>query len=111
MKTMLRVFAGVAATTNFIPATEARSLSFRDRVEAQEAIERIYYSHQIGATKSFEEAVPRSRLEEKVATYLKQSGAHVSVSGSHKPPVPSPGPLKGCLTAPVERLSGQRRGD
>src|SRR5262249_8907350 len=37
-----------------------------------EAIERVYYSHQIGVTKPFEEAVPRGVLERKVQTYLKQ---------------------------------------
>src|SRR3989454_3191835 len=53
----------------------ARDLTFEDRVKAQEAIERVYYSHQIGATKPFEEAVPRSVVENKVRTYLKQSVA------------------------------------
>ena len=42
-------------------------------LEAEEAIERIYYSHQIGATRPFKEAVPRELLESKVRTYLKQS--------------------------------------
>ena len=45
----------------------ARDLSFEDRVRAQEAIERVYYAHQIGATKPFEQAVPRDVLEKKVA--------------------------------------------
>src|SRR2546426_3758396 len=53
----------------------ARDLTFEDRVKAQEAIERVYYSHQIGVTKPFEEAVPPSVLEEKVRTYLKESVA------------------------------------
>src|SRR2546427_8044988 len=53
----------------------ARDLTFEDRVKAQEAIERIYYSHQIGATKPFEEAVPHELVEKKVRTYLKQSVA------------------------------------
>src|SRR6266849_5681129 len=47
----------------------ARDLTFEERVKAQEAIERVYYSHQIGATKGFEEAVPRAVLEKKVRTY------------------------------------------
>src|SRR5712692_9510937 len=51
----------------------ARDLTFEDRVKAQEAIERVYYAHQIGATKPFEEAVPRSVPEHKVRTYLKES--------------------------------------
>ncbi len=53
----------------------ARDLTFEERVKAQEAIERVYYSHQIGTTKSFEQAVPRSVLERKVRTYLKESVA------------------------------------
>ncbi len=53
----------------------ARDLTFEDRVKAQEAIERVYYSHQVGATKRFEMAVPRSLLEQKVRTYLRQSVA------------------------------------
>jgi N-acetylneuraminic acid mutarotase len=42
---------------------------------AQEAIERVYYSHQIGASQTFEQAVSRKILEKKVRTYLKQSAA------------------------------------
>src|SRR5437867_7145332 len=53
----------------------ARDLTFEDRVKAQEAIERVYYSHQIGATKPFEEAVPQAVLEQKVRTYLKETVA------------------------------------
>ena len=56
-----------------IPPSHARDLTFLERVKAQEAIERIYYSHQVGATRPFEEAVPRGVLERKVRTYLKQS--------------------------------------
>jgi len=50
-----------------------RTLSFEDRVKAQEAIERVYYSHQIGATKQFEQAVPRAVLESKVRKYLEET--------------------------------------
>jgi N-acetylneuraminic acid mutarotase len=53
----------------------ARNLTFEDRVKAQEAIERVYYAHQVGATKPFEEAVPRSVIERKVTTYLNESSA------------------------------------
>jgi N-acetylneuraminic acid mutarotase len=59
----------------------ARDLSFDDRIKAQEAIERVYYSHQIGATRPFEEAVPREVLERKVRTYLKQSEALQTIWG------------------------------
>ena len=51
------------------------ALTFEDRVAAQKAIERVYYSHQIGATKPFEEAVPLAVLEHKVRKYLDESVA------------------------------------
>jgi len=54
---------------------QSRQLTFEERVRAQEAIERLYYSHQIGVSRPFEEAIPRSLLERKVTTYLKQSAA------------------------------------
>jgi hypothetical protein len=57
------------------PGILARELTFQERVRAQEAIERVYYSHQVGATRPFEEAVPRALLERKVRAYLKQSAA------------------------------------
>jgi N-acetylneuraminic acid mutarotase len=53
--------------------TRSRPLTFDDRVKAQEAIERVYYSFQIGATRPFDEVMPRSILVEKVERYLKQS--------------------------------------
>jgi hypothetical protein len=56
-------------------AHDQEELSFEDRVKAQEAIERVYYSHQLEARQSFEEAVPHSVLESKVTRYLKQSAA------------------------------------
>ncbi|MBI3447871.1 MAG: hypothetical protein HY049_02960 [Acidobacteria bacterium] len=48
-------------------------LTFQDRLQAQLAIERVYYSHIIGATKPFEQAVPPQVIERKVRTYLKES--------------------------------------
>jgi Putative metal-binding motif/Galactose oxidase, central domain/Kelch motif/Thrombospondin type 3 repeat len=64
------------ATILFQGATvQPRQLTFEQRVKAQEAIERVYYAHQIGAIRPFEEAVPRAVLERKVRTYLKQSVA------------------------------------
>jgi N-acetylneuraminic acid mutarotase len=53
----------------------ARDLTIEERIEAQRAIERVYYSHQLNTATPFEEVVLRSRLEEKVRTYLKQSVA------------------------------------
>lgn len=70
-----------AAATSFLVAigcvssTLARELTFEDRVRAQEAIERVQYTHQVGATKPFEQAVSESALEAKVTRYLKQSAA------------------------------------
>ena len=56
-------------------AAPARNLTFEQRVDAQEAIERVYYAHQVGATQSFDEVVPRALIEEKVRAYLKRSVA------------------------------------
>ena len=52
-----------------------RDLTFQQRVAAQEAIERVQFGHLVGATRNFEQAVPRSLLERKVRTYLKQTQA------------------------------------
>src|SRR6185436_20167622 len=54
---------------------QARELSFQDRLEAQTALERVQYAHQIGATERFETALPRAVLEERVRAYLRQSKA------------------------------------
>ena len=51
----------------------ARDLTLEDRVKAQAAVERVYYTHQIGATKPLEEALPHAVLVAKVEKYLKQS--------------------------------------
>ena len=53
----------------------ARPLGFEERIRAQEAIERVYYSRQMGASRIFDEAVPREVLETKVRTYLQKSAA------------------------------------
>jgi len=55
--------------------TSARDLTLEERIHAQEAVERVYYSHQEGTTRPFEEAVPRAVLERKVRTMLEQSSA------------------------------------
>ena len=52
-----------------------RALTIEDRVAAQRAIEHVYYRHQIGVTKPFEQAVPRSVIEAKVRKYLEQTVA------------------------------------
>ena len=56
-------------------AVSARELSFDERVDAQEAIERASYAHQIGTSRSFDEAVPRAVLVDKVRDYLARSEA------------------------------------
>lgn len=66
--------------------TLARDLTVEERVRAQEAIERVYFSHQIGAVKRFEEAVPRGVIEQKVRRYLEETAVlrdiwHVDVTG------------------------------
>ncbi len=55
------------------------NLSFEQRIKAQEAIERVYYGHQLGASLPFEEAVPRALLEEKVRATLRRSVALASL--------------------------------
>src|SRR5262245_50706374 len=74
------VLSAVFATLLSVPSASAHStrysrLTFEDRVRAQESIDRVYYSHQIGATIPFEVAMPRALLEKKVRTYLKQTVA------------------------------------
>jgi N-acetylneuraminic acid mutarotase len=53
----------------------ASTFDFEARVQAQEAIERVYYRHQLGSTRPFESAVPRHTIESKVRKYLKQTRA------------------------------------
>ena len=91
-----------AVTWPFLAATAfARDLTFEDRVNAQEAIERVYYAHQIGATKPFEEAVPRTLLEKQVRTYLKES---LAVEQIWHTPVTSE-----MLQKELERMNHQSR--
>jgi hypothetical protein len=72
-----------AAALFCVSSALARDLTFADRVRAQEAIERVYYRHQIGATKPFEEAVPRAAIERKVSAYLDREAA--LVAAGHTP--------------------------
>jgi len=66
----------LAASLCVVPATSRpRNLTIPERVDAQRAIDRIYYLHQDGSTEPFETAVPISVFEKKVRTYLKQSAA------------------------------------
>ena len=79
----LLVAAILSAGSHFaLPAqATARDLTFADRVEAQRAIEKVYFAHRAGSSVGprvsprFEEAIPESLLVEKVRTYLAQSVA------------------------------------
>ena len=79
----------------------ADDLTFENRVKAQEAIERVYYSHQIGATRPFESAVPVAVLKKKVLTYLRQT---VALEMFWRTPV-----TPEMLHAELERMARQSR--
>ena len=62
----------------FMPSSVAaparvRELSFAQQVACRTAIERVNYSHRIGATRPFEEALPRHVVEQKVRRFLRDS--------------------------------------
>src|SRR5262245_41033484 len=80
---------------------EARTLTFEERVRAQEQIERLYYGHQVEATRPFEQAVPHEFLVRKVQDYMKRSAAlekfwHTRISSD-------------ALQAELERISRSTR--
>src|SRR5262245_16426712 len=63
----------IATVITVAPANASDgALSFEQRVQAREAVERVYYAHQIDATEPVERAVPRSLLESKVRGALAQ---------------------------------------
>ena len=70
---VLLILAFTALTSPPVQAASSRSLTFQERLVAQEAIERVYYSYLDGATEPFEDAMPRATLERKVRLYLQQS--------------------------------------
>ena len=105
-RTTIRCPASIATLllSVLLTATESaasRELTFEERVRAQQAIERVYYSHQIGATKPFEAAVPRAALEGMVRTYLKQS---IALERLWRTPVTSE-----MLRNEMERMARQTR--
>jgi len=56
------------AALSFEPASPRDAdVTFEQRLKAQRIIEKLYYSHQIGATRPFDEAVPRSCFAKKSA--------------------------------------------
>ncbi len=77
MKKLPRIIAVVAAglLSAALLGADGRRMSFEERVEAQRALEGVYYAHQIGATEPFDLAVPRVVLEDKVRAYLKETVA------------------------------------
>ncbi|HQO21202.1 MAG TPA: hypothetical protein PK747_11025 [Acidobacteriota bacterium] len=64
-----------------IDVSSREPLTFQERVKAQEAIERVYYSHRIwpkenpGPKPPFEKMVPKESIEAKVTDYLKKCAA------------------------------------
>jgi len=68
-------------TTLVSHGTTSGPLTFEDRVNAQEAIERIYYTHRIWPKENpqpkppFEQMVPKSVIEARVTDYLKKCNA------------------------------------
>ncbi len=71
---VMRVLPCIVAVSLSMGAAPPRhELTFIERVEAQRALDRAYYGHQLGTTRPFEEAVPFELTELKVRTYLKQS--------------------------------------
>ncbi|HKQ98350.1 MAG TPA: hypothetical protein VJV75_10775, partial [Candidatus Polarisedimenticolia bacterium] len=75
LRPALIALAIACSTPSALPARRAatRALTFADRVNAEEAIARIYYRYQIGATQTFEEALPRAALEARVHDTLRKS--------------------------------------
>jgi hypothetical protein len=57
------------------------SLTFEDRVKAQETIERVYYNHRFwpkenpGSKPPFKQMITRDQIQAKVEDYLKKSAA------------------------------------
>jgi len=69
---ILVAVAACMVTSYSMPSQGREPLSFEERLEAQEAIERVYYAHRIwpesnpGSKPSFDAAVDRDSLEGKV---------------------------------------------
>jgi hypothetical protein len=76
MSCSIRVASALLSLSLVVPAVaNGREPTFEDRVRAEEALARVYHSHQIGTARPFEEAVPRVSLEKRVTTYLRQTAA------------------------------------
>jgi len=79
----------------------ATDLSFEERVRAQEAIQRVYYAHQLSTTLPFDKALPRQVLESQVRDYLQKSAA---LEIFWKSPV-----TRDALRAELERIARSSR--
>ncbi len=82
MNRIIRVISGVVLSAAvLVPALARAPLTFRERVQAETAIQRVYYSHRLwpkaneAPKPAFEDAVPESLIEAKVTDYLKKSAA------------------------------------
>lgn len=75
--TAIAVIAFSALLPVGAPAARAgrRDVTWTQRVRAQEAIDRVYYKHLIGATREFEEAYPHAFIDAQVSDYLRKSMA------------------------------------
>ena len=73
--TSISILLLLAAFSVARSGTARRPLTFQERVQAQEAIQRSYHAHRIGDERPFEEAVPQASLEEQVRSMLQQSAA------------------------------------
>ncbi len=82
-------------------ATFGRELTFEQRVKAQEAIERVYYAHQIGSTTPFDAAMPKSVLLRRVTSFLEQAAALQAI---WKTPTTDE-----MLERELQRMTGQTR--
>ncbi len=85
-----------------VGSAAARDLTFEERIRAQEAIERVYFSHQTGSSwRNFEQFYTQELLTRKVRTYLAQSAALESI---WKTPVTSE-----MLQRELERMARQTK--
>ena len=72
---MLRRGVAIAIGVMVFGVSFASELSLEERIAGQRAIERVYYGHQDGATRPFEEAVPESHTRSKVESDLRKAAA------------------------------------
>src|SRR5262245_49720960 len=71
-RTAGRLLATVALLCLSGKVATARDLTFAERVRSQRAIDRVYYSHQTGVRRPFEDAVPVEASERTVRRSLEE---------------------------------------